>query len=81
MVITSMFAAAVAMYKMVLEQRLQIPANWLLFNSLVMVALTVPTVTVTIIDRVTGLPWSCCKCALVICGSCRVYESNWRCCS
>ena len=64
MVISSMFAAAIAAYKMVLEQKIQIPANWLLFNSIVMVALTIPTVNVMIIDRVTGfrapvanVPW------------------------
>jgi len=64
MVISSMFAAGIATYKMVLEQNLQIPANWLLFNSIVMVALTIPTVNVMIIDRVTGfrapvsnVPW------------------------
>jgi hypothetical protein len=33
--IASMFAAAIAAYKMVLEQKLQIPASWLLFNSIV----------------------------------------------
>lgn len=64
MVITSMFAATIAVYKMVLEQKLQIPAHWLLFNSIAMVALTIPTVNVMIIDRVTGfrapvanVPW------------------------
>lgn len=64
MVITSMFAAAIAAYKMVLEQKLHIPAHWLLFNSIAMVALTIPTVNVMIIDRVTGfkmpvknVPW------------------------
>lgn len=64
MVITSMFAATIAAYKMVLEQKLQIPAHWLLFNSIAVVALTIPTVNVMIIDRVTGfrapvanVPW------------------------
>ena len=54
MVISSMFAAAIAVYKMVLEQRLQIPAQWLLVNSMLTVALTIPTANVSIIDRATG---------------------------
>jgi len=64
MVISSMFAAALAVYKMVLEQRLQIPAQWLLVNSMLTVALTIPTANVSIIDRATGfksvvsnVPW------------------------
>ena len=64
MVISSMFAAAIAVYKMVLEQRLQIPAQWLLVNSMLTVALTIPTANVSIIDRATGfktivsnVPW------------------------
>ena len=64
MVISSMFAAALAVYKMVLEQNLKIPAQWLLVNSMLTVALTIPTANVNIIDRVTGfrttvshVPW------------------------
>lgn len=64
MAITSMFAASIAVYKMVLEQNLKIPAQWLLANSMLTIALTIPTTNVMIIDRVTGfrspvanVPW------------------------
>lgn len=64
MAITSMFAASIAVYKMVLEQNLKIPAQWLLANSMLTIALTIPTVNVNIIDRITGfrapvsnVPW------------------------
>jgi len=64
MVIASLAGAAFAAYKMVMEQNLITPVQWLLVNTMLTVALTIPTSNVSIIDRVTGfhaivsnVPW------------------------
>lgn len=64
LVVASGVSAVIIAYMMVIKQQLQITFNWLLTNSLIIATLTIPTATVTIIDKITGfrmpvanVPW------------------------